>query len=42
MPPKTKYTREEIVLAALALTRESGFAEKIISLMNEDRSDADE
>ena len=26
MPPKTKYTREEIVLAALALTRESGFA----------------
>ena len=26
MPPKTKYTREKIVLAALALTRESGFA----------------
>ena len=26
MPPKTKYTREEIVLAALALTRERGFS----------------
>ena len=26
LPPKTKYTREEIVLAALALTRERGFS----------------